>query len=97
MTATYQSDAVPTPGILRQIEAAQETLNTHAADLNGLCVSCRVTSPCAHREPAVQVFYRYFRVSLPQRQPVSVTVERTPVAWFRNERALTGRNYDNRK
>ena len=94
---TYTSDAVPTPGVLRLIAEAQETLNDHAADLNGLCVSCRVTSPCAHREPAVTVFYRYFRVSLPKRQPMTETGPPTPVEWFRNERATTDSPYDNRK
>lgn len=94
---TYQSGAVSTPEILRLISAAQETLNEHAADLNGLCVSCRATSPCAHREPAVQVFFRYFRVSLPQRQPVTVTAAPTRVEWFRNEQQTSTTSNDNRK
>jgi hypothetical protein len=83
---TYRSEAVPTETVRRQIKAAQDALNRHAADLNGLCVSCRVISPCAHREPAVQIFYRYFRVSLPKRHPAGVTVPPTPVKWFTNER-----------
>ena len=78
---TYRSDAVPTPGIVRLIEDAQRTLDEHAADLDGLCVACRVVSPCAHREPAVQIFFRYFRVSLPKRQPVTGAAGLAPAEW----------------
>lgn len=94
---TYHSDAVPTPAVMQQIEAAQDTLNRHAADLNGLCVACRVTSPCPYREPAVRIFYRYFRVSLPKRPAVTPAAQPMPVAWFRNERPTDQRPYDNRK
>ena len=94
---TYQRDAVPTAGVLRLIEDAQQTLNEHAADLNGICITCHITSPCAHREPAVAIFFRYFRVSLPKRRPVTNAAQPTPVEWFRNERQLTAHDYDNRK
>lgn len=94
---TYTSAAVPTAAVLREIQNAQRMLDRHAADLTGMCVSCRVASPCAHREPAVAVFYRYFRVGLPQRRPVRAAGRPSPVDWFRNERVLPDGPWDNRK
>ena len=95
---TYQSEAVPTAGVLRLIEDAQRTLNEHAADLNGTCVTCHVTSPCAHREPAVAMLLSL----LPGESPETATghaarLQPTPVEWFRNERQPHAHDYDNRK
>lgn len=86
---TYHSASVPTAAIMAQLAEAQDQLNRHAADVNGICVTCRVTSPCAHREPAIDVFFRYFRVSLPQRRPATGAVEATPVSWFRTAGPIT--------
>ena len=81
----YYSDVEVTPTIQREIDRAQAVLDQHAPDLNGLCVTCRMTSPCAHREPAVATFYRYYRLCLPRRDPTSArdTAPRTEVAWFK--------------
>lgn len=84
MAGTVYFADVLTPGIRNEIAGAQDVLDGHRSGLDGLCRACRVISPCAHRELAVAVFFRYFGLCLPRRGagPVAPEPVLPQLDWF---------------
>jgi hypothetical protein len=93
--ATYRNDFVLPSPVSQQLAQARKLLNAHAADVNGVCIRCRVARPCPHQESAVKLV-SLFRDAFP-RAPISHRRDCGPRSTGCELRRNCRRSYDERK